>query len=146
MPFEFTLEDGAVTPITADEVEIDGEDIYCRGGGFIENSNGDLGVVTGQKAAEQSVERELLANNGTFPRRPEWGSGIPALQFKGQTQAVREKAQSRALARMLVNPRLVKVHEVTTTPGDDGMVVSVRADTMTGHIDTQTVIKPPGVS
>lgn len=152
MSFTFTLtEDSLNTTREFDDPEIEGEDIALNGGFFTETPHGDLAVVVREAAAKQSVIREMPANPGTFARRPQWGGGLSGLIFKGMTPNTRERAVSRARARLLANPRIARVNEVSTTVEvrDDGRAdlrLHVRADAVGGPVDLITVIKPPGVS
>jgi phage baseplate assembly protein W len=145
MAFNFTLTQQQIVTVSATEIELNGEDISLRGGVMSENANRDIATVTGVAAARQSVLRELPANPGSFPRRPDWGGGLSGLLFKGATQSTRDRIVSRARSRLLVNPRIFKTHEVSTTVEDGGVQLTVRADALGGFIDEQTLIKPPGV-
>lgn len=145
MPFDFDVN------LTPQQVKrprediFDGEDIALRAGEMFETKNGDIATVTGVQAARQSVNRELPANPGSFPRRPQWGGGLSGMLMKGATSSVRDRIVSRAKARLLANPRIVKVHEVSAQVIDGGIRLTVRADALGGFIDEQLVIKPPGV-
>lgn len=146
MPTSFTLTvDSRVSGTEADTIELDGEDICLRGGEMFESTGRDILTVTGRDAARQSVVRELPANSGSFPRRPEWGGGLSGMLFKGATPAVRDRMHSRAKSRLFANPRIVKVHEVSTAVGIDGVTLTVRCDALGGFIDETTLIRPPGV-
>lgn len=152
MSFSFTLlSDGLNTTREFDDLEIEGEDIALNGGFFTETPHGDLAVVTREAAARQSVIREMPANPGSFARRPQWGAGLSGLIFKGMTPNTRERAVSRARARLLANPRISRVNDVSTTveTRDDGRAdlrLHVAADAVGGPVNLITVIKPPGVS
>lgn len=138
--------DPRISANESDNIQLNGEDICLRGGQMSENANRDIATVVGVDAAKQSVLRELPVNPGSFPRRPEWGGGLSGLLHKGATQVVRDRMQSRALTRLLANPRIVKTHEVSTTVNDDGLTLTVRCDALGGFIEETTLIKPPGVS
>lgn len=146
MPFDFVTD---LTPTPAKRSKedlLDGEDVLLHAGEMMETKNGDIATVTGAQAARQSVVRELPANPGSLPRRPDWGGGLQGLVFKGATSATRDRMVSRARARLLANPRIVKVNEVSTTILENGQTrLTVRADTISGFIDEQIVVKPPGV-
>jgi len=146
MAFLFTLTtDDRVAAAELDRIELNSEDISLRGGEMSENANGDIACVTGVACAKQSVIRELPANPGSFPRRPEWGGGLSGMLFKGATQAVRDRIQSRARTRLLANRRIFKVHEVITTIEDGFLQLIVRCDSLGGYIEETATIKPPGV-
>lgn len=145
MSFDFNV-DIQQTQVKRPKDEIlDGEDIALRAGEMFETKSGDFATVTGVQAARQSVNRELPANPGSLPRRPDWGGGLAGLLMKGATTSVRDRMQSRAKARLLANPRIFKVHEVTASVISGGTRLAVRADVLGGLIDEQFVIKPPGV-
>lgn len=134
-----------IPPKEPDDLELVGEDISLLEGIMHEGTNGDLAVVTGVHAARQSVIREMVASPGSFPRRTEWGAGLSGLLFKGASVSVRDRAVSRARARLLANPRIVKVNEVSTTIEERGLKLTIRCDAVGGTIEENTVIKPPGV-
>lgn len=146
--FDVVLND--TPPIEPSDLELVGEDISMLHGDMTETDNGDIAVVTGLQAAQQSVTREMIANPGSFPRRPEWGAGLSGLLFKGVVSSTKDRAQSRARARIHANPRIVKIHEVSASMEDrsvqtSGLKLTVRCDAFGGPIDQTTVIKPPGV-
>ena len=145
MGFTFNRADSRALPVTLDDIEVEAEDICCLVEGITVNDHGDLAVVRREKAAYQSVVREGVANPGSFPRRPSWGAGLPGLLFKGATSGTRDRMISRMKSRMFENPRLVKVHEVAVTNEEDGARIQVRADSISGLVDVQYVVKPPGV-
>lgn len=146
MPTSFTLTiDPRVSASEVDEVELNGEDISLRGGEMFESTGRDISTVVGVSAARQSVLRELAANPGSFPRRPEWGGGLAGMLFKGATGPVRDRIQSRAKSRLFANPRIVKVREVSTAVTADGITLTVRCDALGGFIEETTFIRPPGV-
>src|ERR1044071_406316 len=97
--FDVALVD--VPPIEPSDIEIVGEDISLLGGEMSETAHGDIATVTGVQAAKQSVIRETIANPGAFPRRPTWGAGLSGLLFKGATSGTRDRATSKARARIL---------------------------------------------
>ena len=148
MSFDFDLDADPLNTVQVNEIELDGVDVYCRGGQMILNANGDLATVFGQGMATQSVERELPANPGDFPRRPDWGGGLSGMIHKGNTQSSRDRMQARARARCIANPLLVKVHEIVVSTDEEGRGTrcAVRADSLTGFVDTSFLVKPPGVS
>lgn len=143
--FLFDVELNDTPPVEPSDLELVGEDISLTNGQMEETDNGDIAVVTGMRAAQQSVIREMVHNPGSFPRRPEWGAGLSGLLFKGMTSSTKDRAQSRARARLLVNPRIVKVNEVVAANDDNGLKLTVRCDAFGGPIKTTTLIKPPGV-
>lgn len=143
--FLFDVELNDTPPVEPTDLELVGEDISLVNGEMTETDHGDIAVVTGLKAAQQSVIRECVANPGSFPRRPNWGAGLSGLLFKGLTSSTRDRAQSRARARILANPRIVKVHEVSTSVEDKGLKLTVRCDAFGGPVQLTTVVKPPGV-
>lgn len=143
--FLFDVELNDTPPVEPTDLELVGEDISLTNGEMSETDHGDIAVVTGLQAAKQSVVREMVANPGSFPRRPEWGAGLSGLLFKGLTSSTKDRAQSRARARLLVNPRIVKVSQVSATTEDTGLKLTVRCDAFGGPIDPTMVIKPPGV-
>lgn len=143
--FLFDVELNDTPPVEPTDLELVGEDISLVNGEMTETDHGDIAVVTGLQAAQQSVTREMIHNPGSFPRRQNWGAGLPSLLFKGVTSATRDRAQSRARARLLVNPRIVKVHEVSTSAENGQFKLTVRCDAFGGPIQQITVIKPPGV-
>lgn len=146
MPFSFTISiDERIKPPDATVTDIAGEDISLERGDFNVTANGDIGTITGVKCARQSAVREVIANPGSFPRRAQWGGGLTGMLFKGNSVANRDRIQSRAKARLQVNPRLTKVHEVSVTATDDGTRLYIRADAVGGPLESVTVIKPPGV-
>ena len=145
MPFVFSVTLVKSKKRRGSEDILDGEDVLLNGGEMLETRNGDLAVVTGTLAARQSVIRELPANPGSLPRRPDWGGGLQGMLMKGATSATRDRMTSRARARLLANQRIVKVNEISTTVIDGGTRLNVRADTIGGFIDEQVVVKPPGV-
>jgi phage baseplate assembly protein W len=152
--FDVNLEETPV--LEPSDLEIVGEDIFLGpieddagiedGYGMSVTDHGDLAVVSGPKLAKQSVLRELINNPGSFPRRPQWGSGLPGLLFKGATQAVRDRITTRARARMLANPRVKRINEISTTVEETGVRLNVRVETLGGTLEDKIVIKPPGVS
>lgn len=128
-----------------DPDEIAGEDIYLRGGEFAETASGDLATVRGVECAKQSVIRELTTNQGSFPRRQEWGAGLSGLLFKGNSVATRDRVVSRAKTRVQANPRITRTHEVSATAIDQGVRLYVRADAVGGPLEVESIVKPPGV-
>lgn len=146
MPFSFTLSaDGRVIGPSEDLLDIAGEDISLQAGEFTENANGDLATVTGAACARQSAIRETIHNPGSFPRRPLWGAGVAGLLFKGNTPAIRDRVVSRTRARLLVNPRITKVHEVSASLEEYGTRIFIRCDTPGGFLEAAAVVRPPGV-
>lgn len=146
MAFEFNTDLTPAAHRRPREIVLDGEDVLCHGGEMRETKSGDIATVSGTQAARQSVIRELPANPGSLPRRQDWGGGLEGMLMKGSTSATRDRMVSRARARLLVNPRIVKVHEVNAVIDDDGITtLNVRADTISGFIDAPIVVKPPGV-
>lgn len=143
--FLFDVELNDTPPVEPTDLELVGEDISLVNGQMTETDHGDIAVVTGVNAAKQSIIREVSANPGSFPRRPQWGAGLSGLIFKGVTSSTRDRAQSRARARILVNPRVAKVHEVSTSVGEKGLKLNIRCDAFGGPITDTIVIKPPGV-
>ena len=143
--FDLTI-DSRLSGPGEDPLEIAGEDVSLAGGDFSENANRDISTVSGRACAQQSAIRETIANPGSFPRRPQWGAGVMGLLFKGNSVTTRDRIQSRTRARLLVNPRITKLHEVEVTSQDDGTRVFIRADAVGGRLEISTVIKPPGVS
>jgi phage baseplate assembly protein W len=149
MPIPFTLTTETLVTTLGDleqDTNTEGEDIQCRGGQMYETDAGDLAVVLGVATTIQSIEREIPANPGSFPRRPEWGGGLNGMLFKGASLANRDRITTRALARLHANPRVQKVDEVSTTVDLDGTAVTIRAQSISGFIEDTIVIKPPGVS
>jgi phage baseplate assembly protein W len=146
MPIEFTVTvDDRVAPAQLGQRDsIDGEDIYLQGD-MLENSQNDLLTVVGKNAARQSIIRELPANPGSFARRPEWGAGLSAEVLKSATVAQRDRMISRSKARLHANPRVIATRDVSARAIEDGTELNVRVDVAGGHIDTQLVIKSPGV-
>lgn len=149
MSFDFTIVDDVARPRNATlDDDIAGEDVYLEGGEMTETPYGDLQVVIGVPAARQSVIRELPANPGSFPRRPQWGGGLSAMVLNGNTKTNRDIMQSRARARLLVNPRLQKIDSVQVrqdADDEDNIVVDIAIDTIAGRLDGPIVVKPPGV-
>lgn len=145
MAFEFNTDLSPQPHRRPSEIVLDGEDVLCHGGEMMETKSGDIATVSGVQAARQSVVRELPANPGSLPRRQDWGGGLEGMLMKGATSSVRDRMVSRARARLLANPRIVKVHEVSTTSEEGVTTLNVRADTISGFLDTPVVIKPPGV-
>lgn len=146
MPTTFTITSSETRAPSADDLEIAGEDISLERGDFSETANGDIATVRGASCARQSVVREALANPGSFPRRQDWGGGLSAMLFKNNTTNSRDRAASRVKARVQVNPRIVKIHEIYVESIDnDGIRLHVRADSVGGPVQSSTVIKPPGV-
>lgn len=143
--FLFDVDLNDTPPVEPTDLELVGEDISLVNGQMTETDHGDITVVTGLKAAQQSVIREVVANPGSFPRRPQWGAGLSGMMFKGVTSSTRDRAASRARARTLVNPRIVRVHEVSTTIEDKGLKLTIRCDAFGGPANIVTIIKPPGV-
>ena len=142
--FLFDVELNDTPPVEPSDLELVGEDISLTNGEMTVTDHGDIAVVTSLKAAQQSVIREVIANPGSFPRRPEWGAGLSGLLFKGVTSSTRDRAQSRARARILKNPRIVRVNEVSTSIQDSGLKLTVRCDAFGGPVQVTTLIKPPG--
>lgn len=141
--FDATLED---TPaVEPSDLELVGEDISLTNGQMSETDHGDVAVVTGLQAARQSVIREMIASPGSFPRRPEWGAGLSGLLYKGVTSSTKDRSVSRARTRLLLNPRVARVHEVRASTEDNGLKLTVRCDAFGGPIHDTVVIKPPGV-
>lgn len=147
MSFSLTLlSDGEPSAPTLSALDIGGEDISLVGGDMTETPSGDLGTVVGPAAARQSIVRELPANPNSFPRRPSWGGGLSGLLFKGASVANRERAESRARARCLANPRVTRVNSVTSViESTSGIRVDVDVSTPGGRISASAVVKPPGV-
>lgn len=143
--FLFDVELNDTPPVEPSDLELVGEDISLTNGEMTETDHGDIAVVTGVAAARQSIVREMIANPGSFPRRPEWGAGLTGLLFKGVTSNVRDRAASRARARVLANPRIARVQEVSTSIKDSGLALTVRCDSFGGPVHDTTIIKPPGV-
>ena len=143
--FLFDVELNATPPVEPSDLELVGEDISLVRGEMTETDYGDIAVVTGLQAAQQSLTREMVANPGSFPRRPQWGAGLSGLLFKGVVSSTRDRATSRARARALANPRIQKVHEVSTTIESGGLKLTVRCDAFGGPIKQTILIKPPGV-
>lgn len=148
MGFSFVLEEDT-TPRGPSEEELDiaGEDISLEGGDFTETASGDLATLTGVQCAKQSAVRETLNNPGSFARRPQWGAGVAGLIMKSSTSAVRDRIVSRTKARLLVNPRITKVHEVSATYDEeaDATRITLRCDAVGGRLDATVLVKPPGV-
>lgn len=147
MAFQFTLSiDDRIAAAELDRRDLLSEDISLRGGVMSENANGDIACVTGVASSKQSVIRELPANPGSFPRRPNWGGGLAGMLFKGATPATRDRIVSRARARLAENPRILKTHQVSTEVSEDGfLLLTVQCDSLGGFVEDTTVIKPPGV-
>lgn len=145
MSFSFNVNLTSPQPKRPKDEILDNEDIALRAGEMFETKSGDIATVVGIQATRQHVLREIPANPGSFPRRPEWGGGLQGMIFKGVTSSVRDRMQSRAKARLLANKNIVKVHEVSTQIIDGGVRLTIRADAIGGPIDEQLVIKPPGV-
>lgn len=146
MPFSFTLtSDDRVRARDAELLNLGGEDVSLVGGDMSETSSNDIAVVTGISCARQSVRREMPSNPGAFARRPDWGGGLSALLFKGNTPAVRDRAMSRCKERMLANVRITKTHEVSILPEDEGFTVAIRADAVGGRLEDTFLVRPPGV-
>lgn len=124
----------------------EGEDVKIFGGQMFETDYGDLAVTVGVETTAQSIERELPANPGTFTRRPEWGGGLNGMVFKGATISNRDRIQTRSLARLHANQRVLKIDEVSTTVEDDGLTLTVRVESLSGRVEDSILIKPPGVS
>jgi phage baseplate assembly protein W len=146
MSFSFTIALPEIIPTSLADVDVEGEDIALRGGVMSETAHGDLATVRGVDAAKQSINRELPASPGSFPRRPLWGGGLAGLQFKNATPATKDRAITRSRARLLVNPRVKRIEEVSGIIADTGIVLTVRVDTISGRLDSEIVVKPPGVS
>lgn len=146
MPIDFVIsgDDRVLAPELSQRDEIAGEDIYLQGG-MLETPHNDLMTVVGRDAARQSIIRELPANPGSFARRPEWGAGLSGEVFKSSTVAQRDRMVSRVKTRLLANPRVLAVRDVSAQGVDDGTEIFVRVDVPGGHVDAQLVIKPPGV-
>lgn len=148
MPFYFTLTEDvnaqAPQPTPTDFV---GEDISLVDGDFSETGNGDLAVVTGAAACRQSVLRELPPSPGHFPRRAELGAGLSALLFRGNTQASRDQAVARARTRLVVNPRVQSVDQVSaSTDGNGLMQLDVRVTPIGAQsIDIALPVTPPKI-
>lgn len=146
MSFSFTLStDGRLAPPQLADVDVGGEDVSLAGGDMCVTANGDLGVVVAVAAARQSILRELPANPGSFARRQEWGGGLQGLLFKGATPAVREKIESRARTRLLANPRVTTVNNVSATLETAGLVLAVDVNVPSGRLVQDVVVKTPGV-
>ena len=146
MPIEFSvlLEDPASSVQLVQRDLIAGEDIYLQHD-MPESAHNDLLTVVGRDAARQSIIRELPANPGSFARRPEWGAGLAGEIFRSSTISQRDRMVSRARARLHANPRVLATRDVSARAMADGTEVSVRVDVPGGRIDTQLVIRPPGV-
>lgn len=142
----FYFDTAVISPpsVEPEDIDLHGEDISLVGGEMTETNHGDIAVVTGLEAAKQSVIREMQANPGSFPRRPEWGAGLSGMLFKGATTSVRDRVVSRARARLHRNPRIAIVHEVSTSLETGGVKLSVRCDAVGGPIHPTTIIKPSG--
>lgn len=147
MPLDFviTIDDRVSPPRLGDRDALAGEDIYLSGD-FAESAHGDLATVSGVAAARQSILRELPANPGSFPRRPDWGGGLSGQLFKGATVSNRDRIASRVRARLEANPRVIKANEVSTSVGQSGVSVTIRVDVLGGRVDEQMLFKTPGVS
>lgn len=136
MTITFLVQDAPIVVSDADPSIIGGEDIGLRDVDFTETDAGDWGVVSGVQAARQSVEREIPASNGSFPRRQKWGGNVGALLFKGATRASRDLAVSQATACLHRNKRIKNVIEVSARPPDtsSGTVLTIRADSVDGPV------------
>lgn len=136
----FVVDDVPIVVSDADPSVIGGEDIALRAVDFTETDAGDWGVAVGVTAAMQSVEREIPAANGSFPRRPKWGGNVGPLLFKAATRASRDLAVSQATACLHRNRRIKNVLEVSARPPDtaSGTVLTIRADSVDGPV-TATV-------
>lgn len=142
----FTLTTDVVTTVESNDLEVDGEDISVRGGQFTESVKGDLLTVTKDALVRQSIHREIPANPGSFARRPEWGGGLSGMLFRGASIAVRDQIQAQAKTRLLANPRVKQVQEVSTTLVDGKLRLAIRCASIFGNVDETIVVKPPGVS
>jgi phage baseplate assembly protein W len=148
MGFTFTLTvDPRVTPPSITPTDVAGEDISLLGGDYDTTASGDIATISGVNCAKQSAIRETVANPGSFARRPQWGAGVPGLMFKGQTVANRDRIVSRTRGRLLANPRVTRVNNVSTQINEDGaLVLAIDCDVVGGPMSAETVVRPPGVT
>jgi phage baseplate assembly protein W len=142
--FTFDVESLETPALEMTDPELVGEDISLLNGEMTETDNGDITVVTGRLAALQSATRETINNPGSFPRRPEWGAGVQGLLFKGMTSNTRDRAVSRTRARLLVNPRIVKVNSVQAFVSEGKFKVAFDCDSFSGPVRDTVIVKPPG--
>lgn len=146
MPFPFSLTiDDRISPPNRELTNIGGEDISLDGGDMSENASRDIATVSGVACARQSIIRELPANPGSLPRRPQWGGGLSGMLLKNNTEANRDRAVSRSRDRLQANPRVTKINEISATAESTGIRINIRADVVGGPLSTTFVVKPPGV-
>lgn len=143
MPVTWTVPQPAVVyPPVVDPALLGGEDVAVINGDHVLTVAGTLQTLKGVDAAKQSVVREAAANPGSMPRLPEWGYGLPALLFQGNTKSSRGEIESRTRNGLRRNPRIKNINNVSTIVLKTGIALNIDCDATDGALAATIALAP----